>query len=187
VAKNPSPVCLTTPPAAAPASVVRHRGSHAATVHPDHPPNDRRAWCRRRRLAPASPGPTTLIATGTSSPTCHEKWGSCDVSVGHESGTVLRIPLSWRLSGLRRLRAHPSRPNGRRKGGSETCSAHSRGPDGRSREGQDPTHGNVSRSRNGRIMSHPGGLAISRPAARATWLPGAGRRDRGAPQRCAPM
>ena len=31
--------------------------------------------------------------------------GSCDVSVGHESGTVLRIPLSCRLSGPRRLRA----------------------------------------------------------------------------------
>lgn len=24
--------------------------------------------------------------------------GSCDVSVGRESGTVLQIPLSWRLS-----------------------------------------------------------------------------------------
>jgi hypothetical protein len=34
---------------------VRHRGSRAATVHPDHPPNDRRASCRRRRLAPAAP------------------------------------------------------------------------------------------------------------------------------------
>jgi hypothetical protein len=39
-------------------------------------------------------------------------FGSCDVSVGHESGTVLRIPLSWRLSGPRRLRAHPSRVKG---------------------------------------------------------------------------
>ena len=37
---------------------------------------------------------------------------SCDVSVGHGSGTVLRIPLSWRLSGPRRLRAHPSRVKG---------------------------------------------------------------------------
>ena len=38
--------------------------------------------------------------------------GSCDISVGHGSGIVLRIPLSWRLSGPRRLRAPPSRVKG---------------------------------------------------------------------------
>jgi hypothetical protein len=38
--------------------------------------------------------------------------GSCDVSVGPGSGTVLRIPLSWRLSGPPRLRAHTLRVKG---------------------------------------------------------------------------
>ena len=52
----------------------------------------------------------------------------------------LRPPLDPRAS---------ARPDGRRKGRSETCPAHSRGPDARSREGQDPTHGNVSRSQKG--------------------------------------
>jgi hypothetical protein len=46
--------------------------------------------------------------------------GSCDVSVGHGSGTVLRIPLSWRLSGPRRLQAHTSRVKGASRSPSAT-------------------------------------------------------------------
>ena len=59
----------------------------------------------------------------------------------------LRPPLDPRAS---------ARPDGRRKGRSETCPAHSRGPDARSREGQDPTHGNVSRS----LAAHPLGAVF---------------------------
>lgn len=38
------------------------------------------------------------------------------------------------------------RPGGRQRGRSETCPAHSRGPDGRCLRGHHPTHGNVSRA-----------------------------------------